>query len=117
MSIKGTVKLENISKEALLEIIKKCFHALDALGTSVGDTLQGYNKDEYDQLDTEVSQGCIIDDAMKDIASGLKEVIIVEYRPVFSEEDRRYVDDLDFNDDEDEDEDNEDDKEDANIPV
>ena len=99
MPINGTVKLENISKEKMLEIIKNCFHALDALGTSVGDTLQSYHKDEYDQLDTEVSQGCIIDDAMKDIASGLKGVVVVEYRPVFNEEDRKYVDDLDFNDD------------------
>ena len=104
------LNLDSISKEDLLNLLKQAYHTLDQLGYSLGDTLQGYDKDEWNQLDTEVTNSCLIDDVMAAIAKGLEGVVKVEYKPIFGPEDRKYVDDLTW-DWEDEDNDDNDDEE------
>ena len=105
------LNLDAISKEDLLRLLKGAFHAFDRLGNSLGDTLRVYDQDEWCELDTEVTDACTIDDAMAEIANGLKEVVKVEYKPIFGPEDREYVDNIDWGEDDDDDDDDENDDE------
>lgn len=100
--------LDNVSRERLIELLRLAFNTLDSAGSYFASTFQEFPRDQWDEFDSEASIACDIDDAMLEIATATG----AEFKPIFDDDDREFVNEIDFKYSDDDDEDEDDDEKD-----
>lgn len=80
--------MNNPSRETILEnALKDAFESLSHVAKSLKGIFDVYHHDEWDQLEDEVKDGIVVDDAMAKIAA----IIPVQYEPLFTQQDRDFI--------------------------